>query len=122
MTSKVDAVTVFLESAQITRNKSIQLSKGTTLLKFVALSPFIDAKSIQVKSKDLEIQSVAFQKNFLKKNTKNLVVSAFKTSLTSNVTGFSTSLFEKVADPSNTRVNNKNTLFIIYRINAPLWS
>ena len=69
--SKVNAVTVFLESAQITRNKSITLEKGITVLKFVNLSPFIDGKSIQIHSKNVEIQSVNFQKNFLKKNKKN---------------------------------------------------
>ena len=48
--SKVDAVTVFLNGAQVTRNKSIEIQKGTTILKFTNLSPFIDSKSIQVKA------------------------------------------------------------------------
>lgn len=69
--SKVNEVTVFLNSAQITRTKSVTIEKGISLLKFTELSPFIESKSIQVKSKELEILSVTFQKNFLDKKKKS---------------------------------------------------
>lgn len=81
ISSKVNAVTVFLENAQITRNKNILINKGTTTLKFTGLSPFIDSKSIQIKSKNIEIQSVTFQKNFLKKKEKNKNIIALEKQL-----------------------------------------
>jgi len=72
ITSKVNEVTVFLESAQITRIKTVTINKGTTILRFTKLSPFIDGKSIQVKTtNDVEIQSVNFEKNYLEKQTKS---------------------------------------------------
>lgn len=72
VTSKVNEVTVFLESAQITRKKTVTINKGTTILRFTKLSPFIDGKSIQVKTtNDVEIQSVNFEKNYLDKQTKS---------------------------------------------------
>ncbi|HZH71883.1 MAG TPA: DUF4140 domain-containing protein, partial [Mariniphaga sp.] len=48
--TKVDQVTVFFDKAQVTRKKSVDLSSGIFTLKFGKLSPFIDAKSIQVKA------------------------------------------------------------------------
>ncbi|MEQ6125244.1 mucoidy inhibitor MuiA family protein [Pseudotenacibaculum sp. MALMAid0570] len=69
--SKVNSATVFLNSAQVTRTKNVQLKNGIQVLKFVELSPFIDKKSIQVKAKDIEIQSINFQKNYLTGLKKN---------------------------------------------------
>lgn len=47
--SDVDRVTVFFENAQITRSGKVQVKPGKTLLKFVNLSPYIQAKSVQAK-------------------------------------------------------------------------
>jgi hypothetical protein len=64
-------VTVFLEGAQIHRKQNVNLSKGETILKFINLSPFIDAKSVQVKaSGDITVLSVNHQQNFLDKLVK----------------------------------------------------
>lgn len=79
--SKVNAVTVFLESAQITRYKTVLVDKGKMTLKFVKLSPYIDAKSIQVKTKDVEIQAVNFQKNYLDENKRSTAVLALEKQL-----------------------------------------
>lgn len=58
----ITEVTVFIEGAQVTRKKRIDLQQGKTILKFVTLSPFIDAKSIQVKAfGDLIVLSVNHQ-------------------------------------------------------------
>lgn len=66
--SDIKEVTVYLEGAQITREKQIELSKGTTDLKFTGLSPFIDAKTIQVKSgENLTVLSVNYQLNYINK-------------------------------------------------------
>ncbi|NVK52784.1 MAG: mucoidy inhibitor MuiA family protein [Flavobacteriaceae bacterium] len=72
ISSKVSEVVVFLESAQVTRKKTITINKGITELKFIKLSPFVVGKSIQVKStNDVEIQAVNFEKNYLEKQIKN---------------------------------------------------
>lgn len=72
ITSEVNEAIVFLESAQITRNKTVTINKGITLLRFVKLSPFVDGKSIQVKTSNaVEIQAVNFEKNYINKQTKS---------------------------------------------------
>lgn len=68
----VSEVTVFIEGAQITRKKQIELNPGKSVIKFVDLSPFIDAKSIQVKADgELVVLSVTHQQNFLDKPAKS---------------------------------------------------
>ena len=67
----VSDVTVFLEDAQITRKKALVLQPGKTILKFHNLSPFIDAKSVQVHADgDVTILSVNHQQNFIDKLEK----------------------------------------------------
>lgn len=63
--TEVNAVTVYLENALETRKASVDVSTGKTLLRFVNLSPFIDAKSIQAKvDGDVTVLSVNHQQNF----------------------------------------------------------
>ncbi len=69
--SNVSSATVFLNSAQVSRTKSIDLSKGENTLKFINLSPFVDQKSIQVKASNIEIQAISFKKDYLKTLNKN---------------------------------------------------
>lgn len=69
--SEVKAATVFIEGAQLTREKSVELTRGITILKFVNLSPFIDAKSVQLKAiGDVTVLSVNHQQNFINKLDK----------------------------------------------------
>ena len=69
--TEVSEVTVFLEGAQITRKKTVELKQGKTILKFTDLSPFIDAKSVQVKANgNITVLSVNHQQNFVKKLEK----------------------------------------------------
>jgi len=64
--TEVSEVTVFIDGAQIVRQKSIDFQQGITLLKFVNLSPFIDAKSVQVKATgSVTVLSVNHQQDFL---------------------------------------------------------
>jgi hypothetical protein len=64
--TNIETVTVFFESAQVTRKKTLDLEAGKTILKFSDLSPFIDAKSIQVKaSGNATVLSVNHQQNFI---------------------------------------------------------
>jgi len=69
--TEVSEVTVFIENAQITRKTSQFITKGKSNLKFINLSPFIDAKSIQVKANGLAtVLSVNHQQNFIDKLEK----------------------------------------------------
>lgn len=64
--SEVSEVTVFLDGAQVVREKSIALEKGKSVVRFEKLSPFINAKSLQVKAEgDITVLSVNHQQNFL---------------------------------------------------------
>lgn len=70
--SEVKEVTVFLEGAQVVRKQSVDLTNGQTIIKFLGLSPFIDAKSIQVKAGgELTVLSVNHQQNYLDKIEKS---------------------------------------------------
>jgi hypothetical protein len=69
--SKISDVTVYITGAQIKRTADIDINAGKTILKFVDLSPYVDAKSINVKSTgDFTILSVNHYQNFLKQQIK----------------------------------------------------
>ncbi len=77
--TEVSEVTVFIKGAQITRRKSIDLIKGKTVLKFINLSPFIEAKSIQVKANgNVTVLSVNHQQNYIDKLEKQKELSDFE--------------------------------------------
>lgn len=64
--AEIKLVTVFPDRAQISRETSVEIPTGTTLLKLTGLSPYIDAQSIQVKaSGDFMILSVNHRNNYL---------------------------------------------------------
>lgn len=78
--TNVTEVSVFIEGAQVTRKKILDLPKGEAIIKFVNLSPFIDAKSVQVKATgDITILSVNHQQNFLNKTDKSKELSDLET-------------------------------------------
>lgn len=80
--SEVNEVTVFLSGAQIIRKKAIDLAKGKTIIKFTNLSPFIDAKSVQVKAEgDLTVLSVNHQQNYLDKMVKSREITELENQL-----------------------------------------
>lgn len=82
--SSIKEVTVFIEGAQINREVSTDISSGISVLKFTNLSPFIDAKSLQVKTNaDLYILSVNFQKNYLNKEKKSIQMTELETQIES---------------------------------------
>jgi hypothetical protein len=67
----LNEVTVFIDGAQVVRKKSVELTQGKSILKFVNLSPFIDPKSVQVKVEgELTVLSVNHQQNYLDKMEK----------------------------------------------------
>lgn len=76
--TEVKAVTIFTKSAQPTRKKTVELPAGKSTVKFTELSPYIDEKSIQVKTNnEVIVLSVNRQLNytdstFKRKNTQDL--------------------------------------------------
>lgn len=82
--SEVTEVTVYLDGAQIVRKKPINLPEGKTIVRFVNLSPFIDAKSIQAKAEgELTVLSVNHQQNYLEKSEKSAELSNLENKLES---------------------------------------
>jgi len=80
--TKVDEVTVFIENAQITRKKTISLTKGVSVLKFNNLSPFIEPKSVQVKATgNITVLAVNHQQNHLNNLKKPSYLIELETSL-----------------------------------------
>lgn len=71
VSSKVKQVTVFLNGAQITRQATIPIAAGVTLLKFKSLAPRIQEQSIQAEGTNgIRILSVSFQINHIEENRK----------------------------------------------------
>jgi hypothetical protein len=81
--TEVSDVTVFIDGAQVTRKKAVDVEAGKTTLKFTNLSPFIDAQSIQVKAHgEAMVLSVNHQQNFLDKSAKSKELSDLEEKLT----------------------------------------
>jgi hypothetical protein len=80
--SEVSEVTVFLDGAQIVREKSVALEKGKSVIKFEKLSPFINAKSLQVKAEgDITVLSVNHQQNYLEEMERSSELEQFEKAL-----------------------------------------
>ena len=64
--SKIKNVSVFPDRAQVTREASVNISQGKSLLRIPGLSPYTDPSSMQVKGEgDFMIVSVNNQMNYL---------------------------------------------------------
>ncbi len=62
----VSEATVFITGAQVIRKRQVELVPGKSTLKFVGLSPYIDAKSIQVRvNGEVTVLSVNHQFNYI---------------------------------------------------------
>jgi hypothetical protein len=71
VSSRVKQVTVFLKGAQVTRQASVAILPGVTLLKFKNLAPQIQEQSIQAEgTQGIRILSVGFQVNHFDENKK----------------------------------------------------
>lgn len=71
--SNASLVTLFLNGAQVSREVSVQIPAGKSILKLDNLSPYINQSSIQVKTnKRLAILSVNYQLNHLAKRESSL--------------------------------------------------
>ncbi|MGC8804252.1 MAG: mucoidy inhibitor MuiA family protein, partial [Bacteroidales bacterium] len=66
ITTDAGEVIVFTNGAQVVRQKTVDIPQGTSVLKFTGLSPYLDAKSVQVNApKEVMILSVNYQYNFI---------------------------------------------------------
>ena len=80
--SKISAVNVFLNQAQITRNGKIALEEGIHQLVFEKISPLLVQGSIEVKAPaGIELLAVSTQNDFLSNTEKPLVIRALEDSL-----------------------------------------
>lgn len=62
--TEVSEATVFINGAQVLRKKTIPLTIGKSTLKFTDLSPYVDAKSVQIKlSGEAMVLGVNYQTN-----------------------------------------------------------
>lgn len=69
--SKIQKVTLFLNSAQIMRTAAVAITPGTSTYIFTGISPSIDVQSLQVRAAgDFTILSVKTEINFLETQTK----------------------------------------------------
>lgn len=72
--TQISDVTVFINGAQVSRKKSIDLLPGTTKIRFTNLSPYIDVKSVQVRMDgEVMVRSVNHQSNYLDSIKKSSV-------------------------------------------------
>lgn len=84
--TKLTKATVFIESAQIIRTGKINLPNGRSELVLKSLSPYIDAKSIQVKAEgDFTILSVNHRLNYLDELSKDAEINTIQVSIDSLV-------------------------------------
>ncbi len=61
-----EKVTLFIDGAQVTRTERVEIPAGNSSLLFTGLSPYLDARSMQVSAKGkLTITNVNLQYNFL---------------------------------------------------------
>ncbi|MCX7985549.1 MAG: mucoidy inhibitor MuiA family protein [Bacteroidales bacterium] len=64
--TEASEVTIFINGAQVVREKIIDIPQGISILKFTELSPYLEPKSIQVKiNGEIMILSVNHQFNYL---------------------------------------------------------
>ncbi|NVO02789.1 MAG: DUF4139 domain-containing protein [Bacteroidetes bacterium] len=66
VTSKISAVSVFLNGAEITHSASVTVGKGKTNLVFTNIASSIDSKSIRISStSDVNVSAISYEKNYM---------------------------------------------------------
>lgn len=64
--SRIEYVTVFLDGAQVTRNATVALKPGVSILRFPGIAPGIQEQSIQVEApSNVKILSVSFRVDYM---------------------------------------------------------
>lgn len=80
--STIKEVTIYIQSAQVTRHADAMIPKGKSKLTISSLSPFIDAKSVQVKAEgDFTLLAVKHRQNHLGQLKKDERIDSIKIEL-----------------------------------------
>ncbi|NJN77446.1 MAG: DUF4139 domain-containing protein [Saprospiraceae bacterium] len=80
--TKINAVKLSMQGAEIVREKEMTLSPGTTRLTFVGLSPKINAQSVQVTAtNEVQVLSVVGKINFLARQKESPKINALRDSI-----------------------------------------
>lgn len=70
--TEIKQVTMFIDGAQITRTKTMNIKAGESILVFTGMSPYMDAKSMQVSAKgDLTVLGVNHRMNYTDSLTRS---------------------------------------------------
>lgn len=70
--SNITDVVIYLDAASITRKAQVNLPEGRTKISFTGLSPYIDFKTISIKTPEgVSIESINHSNNYLSKKVKN---------------------------------------------------
>lgn len=84
LSTSIKNVTVFLQGAQISREGTVQIPAGNSMLVLDGLSPHINDKSVQVSGDgDFTILSVNHKHNFLNERQKNEKIDSIQTLISS---------------------------------------
>ena len=82
LNTKVNAATLYLTGAEISRTVNLNLKKGNNLLTFKGLSPYVNTKSVRISSdNDLSVLSISAKTNYLTKKKELPVIKMIKDSL-----------------------------------------
>ena len=69
-----EKVMLFIDGAQVTRTRQVDIPAGTSTLIFTGLSPYMDAQSMQVSAKGkLTVTAVNQQHNYTDRDRKSFV-------------------------------------------------
>src|SRR5438552_1763029 len=80
--SPVKAVILYLDGAEVTQNKQVNINAGRTIVNFVGLSPKLISKSIQVNvGNEIIVLSVSDKINFLTEQKETPRVKQLKDSI-----------------------------------------
>jgi uncharacterized protein (TIGR02231 family) len=80
--TKVNAATIYLTGAELSRTTQVNLKKGNNLLVFKGLSPYVNAKSVRISGDvDLSVLSISTKTNYLTKKKELPVIKRLKDSL-----------------------------------------
>lgn len=81
--SEIESLIVYLDGAEVTRKKSVNLKRGRNRLVFKGLSPKINPKNIQVSTTgEVAVLSISHKNNFLNKVEEKPRITALRDSLT----------------------------------------
>lgn len=80
--TEVNAATIYLTGAELSRSAQVNLKKGNNLLVFKGLSPYVNTKSVRISGDvDLSVLSISTKNNYLTKKKELPLIKKLKDSL-----------------------------------------